>query len=194
MPEYTMDWYILYAVRVVIVVLGIFLIGVASMFLSRRWGAPWIISDNEAIDRMLELADLKEGDIVVDLGAGDGRVMIRAVQNYEVTAIGFEIDPIRCWLARFFIWRRGLRKKASVVWKDIFQADFSMADAVLVYLTRESNKRLRPIFEVQLKPGTMVVSNAFAVPGWTPVKIDNVNLIFVYEIGRTGDSVITEFV
>lgn len=194
MPEFTMDWYILYAVRVVVVVLGIFLIGVASMFLSRRWGAPWVISDDEAIGRMLELANLKKGDLVVDLGAGDGRVLIQVVQNYAVTGLGFEIDPIRCWLARFFIWRRGLSKKAKVVWKDIFEADFSDADVVLVYLTRGANERLRPIFEAQLNPGTIIVSNAFSVPGWTPVKIDNVNLIFVYEVGRTDDSVFTEFV
>jgi hypothetical protein len=121
-------------------------------------------------------------------------VLIQAVQNYPVTGLGFEIDPIRCWLARFFIWRRGLSKKVKVVWQDIYEADFSEADAVLVYLTRGANERLRPIFETQLKPGTMVVSNAFSVPGWTPLMIDNVNLIFVYEVGRTDDSVITEFV
>jgi SAM-dependent methyltransferase len=194
MPEFTMDWYISYAVQVVLVVLGIFFIGIASMFLSKRWGAPWVISDEEAINRMLELANLKEGDIVVDLGAGDGRVLIQAVKNHAVTAVGYEIDPIRYVLARFFIWRRGLSKRAKVLWKDVFQADFSEADAVVMYLTREANVQLRPIFEGQLKPGTLVVSNAFPIPGWTPLKIDNINLIFVYEVGRTDDSVITEFV
>jgi hypothetical protein len=108
--------------------------------------------------------------------------------------LGIEIDPLRVLLARWFVWRRGLSKRIKVVWGDIFKSDISSADAVVMYMTRESNTRLRPIFEAQLKPGTRVVCNAFPVPGWVPAAIDNINLIFVYEVGRTGDEVITEFV
>jgi precorrin-6B methylase 2 len=194
MPFFSTEWFIGYAAQAVVVVLGIFLIAIASMFLSRRYGAPWIVSDDKAIARMLALADLEEGDTVVDLGAGDGRILIQAVQDYTVKGLGFEIDPLRVGLARFFVWRRGLGNRIEIRWADIFKADFSHADAVVMYMTRESNQRLRPIFEEQLKPGTRVVCNAFSVPGWTPIKVDNLNLIFVYQVGETGDDVITDFV
>jgi tRNA A58 N-methylase Trm61 len=194
MPLCNTEWMVAYATQVVVVVLGIFLIALASMFLSKRWGAQWVISDDIAIARMLELANLKEGDTVVDLGVGDGRILIQAVQNYPVTGLGFEIDPLRVWLSRFFIWRRGLGNRIKVKWGDIFKVDFSEADAIVMYMTRESNALLRPICEAQLKPGTRVVCNAFPIPGWVPLLIDNINLIFVYEVGRTGDEVITEFV
>lgn len=194
MPSISMEWFSAYAAQVVMVISGIFLIAIASMFLSRRWGAPWIISDDEAISRMLQLARLKEGDLLVDLGAGDGRILIQAVKHYDVKAHGFEIDPLRCLLAKIFIWRRGLSKKIKIKWGNIFEVDFSQADVVTSYLSREANSRLRPIFEKQLKPGVRVVCNAFPVPGWVPVEIDNINLIFVYQVGNSGDEVITEFV
>jgi precorrin-6B methylase 2 len=194
MPTINLEWFTAYAAQVVVVVIGIFLFAIASMFLSRRWGAPWIISDSVAITRMLELANLKDGDTVVDLGAGDGRILIQAVQNYPVTGLGFEIDPMRYLLAKYFVRRRGLSGKIKVKWEDIFEADFSSADAVVMYMTREANINLRPQFEEQLRPGVRVVCNAFSVPGWVPIQIDNINLIFVYEVGRTDDSVITEFV
>lgn len=194
MPEITAEWMIGYAAQVVVVVFGIFLIALASMFLSRRFGAPWVISDEQAITRMLDLAELKQGQTLVDLGSGDGRLLIRAVKDYPVKGLGFEIDPLRVLLARFFIWRRGLRKEIEIVWANIFKADISQADVIVMYMTRESNARLKAIFEEQLKPGTMVVCNAFPIPGWTPVKIDNIHLIFVYRVGETGDEVITEFV
>jgi hypothetical protein len=194
MPAISAEWFIGYATQAVVVVLGIFLIAIASMFLSRRYGALWVISDDQAISRMLALAELEEGDTVVDLGAGDGRILIQAVQNYPVTGLGIEIDPLRVMLARYFVWRRGLRERIKIRWADIFSTDFSQADAIVMYMTREANERLRPIFEEQLQPGTRVVCNAFSVPGWTPLKVDNINLIFVYEVGRTGEDVITEFV
>ena len=181
-------------IAAVVVVLGIFLIAIASMFWSRRYGALWVVSDDRAIDRMLELAELEAGDTLVDLGAGDGRILIRAAQNYPVKGLGFEIDPLRVFLARFFVWRRGLDKRIKIRWADMFTADFSQADKIVMYMTRESNERLRPLFDAQLKEGTRVVCNAFPIPGWVPLQIDNINLIFVYEVGRTDDSVITKFV
>jgi SAM-dependent methyltransferase len=189
-----MDWYTAYATQVVLVISGIFLIAIASMFLSRRWGAPWIISDDQTVARMLSLAHLEEGDLVVDLGSGDGRILIQAVKNYPVSGLGFEIDPLRYLLSKFFIWRRGLSKRINIRWGDIFAADFSQADAVVMYMTRESNTRLRSLFEQQLNAGVRVVCNAFPIPGWVPVEIDNINLIFVYQVGKSGDEVITQFV
>lgn len=143
---------------------------------------------------MLELADLKEDELLYDLGSGDGRVLISAAQEFGAQAVGIEIDPLRCIAAKFFIWQKGQSRDAKVQWGNIYSYDISDADVVTLYLTRETNRKLRIHLETQLSEGTRVISNAFTIPGWTPTKIDNRNLLFMYIVGNTGESIITDFV
>ena len=192
--ELTLDWFIATFQQSLLIGLGLFLFFAASTFLSSLWGAPWVITNSTTVQRMLELAELKEGETVYDLGCGDGRMLIQAAQKFGARAIGLEIDPLRVWLSRYFIWLKGLRKSASVRWENIFSADFSDADVVTLYLTRETNRKIRNHLEKTLSPGTRVVSNAFTIPGWTPSKIDNRNLLFMYIIGKTDESTLTQFV
>ena len=191
---YGVEDFIEYSVLVSQVVLGLFLFSVNFIYLSNRWGAPWVITSPQVIQRMLELAELKPEENLIDLGAGDGRILVSAVRDFGAEALGVEIDPIRCLLAKFFIRKYGVRGKAKIRWGNMYHTDISGADVVSIFLTRNTNKRLIPVLEDRLVQGTRIVSYAFPIPGWTPVKIDNTYLIFVYEMGSTGDDVFTKFV
>ncbi|MGD8458194.1 MAG: class I SAM-dependent methyltransferase [Anaerolineales bacterium] len=186
--------FINYAVNVIQVTLGLFLFSMASIYLSSRWGAPWIITTPHIIRRMLELGNLKTGERIVDLGAGDGRILISAAKEYNAIGFGVEIDPIRTILAKVFIRLKGVHKKVKVYWKNIFDINLNNVDLITMYLTRDTNRLLRSFLEEKCDPGTRVVSFAFPVPGWSPLIIDDTNLIFVYEVGHTEDDVIVEFV
>ena len=108
-------------------------------------------------------------------------------------AIGVEIDPVRVLFARLFIALRRVRGKAVVVWGDLYQFDLADTDVVTIFLTRPTNDHLRTHFEQRLRPGARVVSYSFPIEGWTPVIIDDRDIIFVYEVGNTGEDVRVEF-
>jgi hypothetical protein len=183
-----------YSVMVTQVTLGLFLFSVASIYLSGRWGAPWIVTPPKIIHRMLEIGNLKAGQRVADLGAGDGRILITAAKEFKASGFGVEIDPIRTLLAKAFIFCKGVNKKVQVQWRNIFDTNLSGFDMVTMYLTRDTNRMLRGFLEENCDLGTRIVSYAFPIPGWSPIIIDDTYLIFVYEVGNTGDDVIVEFV
>jgi hypothetical protein len=183
-----------YCVRVIQVTLGLFLFSVVSIYLSGMWGAPWIVTPPKIIRRMLELGNLKTGQRIADLGAGDGRILITAAIEFNANGFGVEIDPIRTLLARLFIWKRGISKKVKVHWQSIFDTNLHGINLVTMYLTRDTNRLLRPFLEERCDLGTRIVSYEFPIPEWSPLLIDDVYLIFVYEVGNTGDDVIVEFV
>lgn len=136
--------------------------------------APYVPSPQEIIIRMLEIAHARVGDTVVDLGSGDGRILITAVQKFQTKAIGIEIDPKMAAQASDTILRLGLQNRARVVRADVFDADLSLADVVTMYLTTSFNEKLRPKFEKSLRPGTRVVSHDYGIRGWNPVEIEEV--------------------
>lgn len=190
----TLEWFRATMQQACLISLGIFLFLAASIYLSSFWGAPWVITSRETVRKMLKLAEVQEGEVVYDLGAGDGRIIIMAAQEFKAKAIGIEIDPIRWLLAKISIWRRQLNHTVKIRWGNFFTEDLHDADVVTLYLTRETNLKLSEHLENNLTPGTRIVSNAFTIPGWTPAKIDNRNLLFMYIIGQTGESTQTRFV
>ncbi|MEJ2758131.1 MAG: class I SAM-dependent methyltransferase [Anaerolineales bacterium] len=190
----TIEGYVAYATQAVTVVLGLYIFFGITIFVSKFWGAPWVISSKKSIRQMLTLAQVQPGETVLDLGAGDGRILITAIQEFQAKGIGIEIDPFRCLLAHIFLKRRRLNKSGKVIWGDIFSTQFPEANVITLFLTRDTNLKLKPILEEQLKPGTRIVSNGDTIPGWTASKIDNQNLIFLYVLGETDSSHITEFV
>jgi precorrin-6B methylase 2 len=142
---------------------------------------------------MLSLAALQPGEMLVDLGAGDGRIVMAAARAFGAKAVGVEIDPVRCAIANGLIRLAGLRGKARVVWANMYGYDCSDADVVTVYLLQGTNQKLKAQLG-RLRSGARVVSHTFSVEGWVPSIIDERNGIFVYEVGRTGDGVETRFV
>jgi SAM-dependent methyltransferase len=148
--------------------------------------APYVASPVRVVDRMLELANIKPGETVYDLGCGDGRILIAAVEKYKAKAVGVEISPKVVAKARAQIQKAGISGQARVIEGDLLETDLSGADVVTIYLTTAFNEQLRPRLEKYLKPGARVVSHDYAVPGWKPTRIDvadgQKHHIYLYEI------------
>jgi SAM-dependent methyltransferase len=150
--------------------------------------APYVVSPQQIVDRMLELADLKSGETLYDLGSGDGRVLITAVQRFHAKAVGIEISEALVKSTTDRIQRLGLANEARVFQGDLLQVDLSPADVVTIYLATDSNEILRPNLEKYLKPGARVVSHDYVVPGWKPKAVDKDlpdargHVIYLYQI------------
>jgi len=150
--------------------------------------APYVVSPQQIVDRMLELADLKPGEILYDLGSGDGRVLITAVQRYHARAVGIEISEALVKSTGDRIQKLGLASDARVIQGDLLQVDLTPADVVTIYLATDSNEILRPNLEKYLKPGARVVSHDYVVPGWKPKFVDKDlpdargHVIYLYQI------------
>jgi len=143
-------------------------------------GAPWVPTPMKVVKRMLELADVKEGDVVIDLGSGDGRIIMTAAKEYKARAIGIEADPIRLLWSRSIIRRKGLSERVKVLRGNFFQKDLGEATVVTVYQTQQINNKLKPKFERELKPGTRVVSHTFTFDGWKLTTVDQESQIYLY--------------
>lgn len=153
--------------------------------------APYVASPPRIVVRMLELADTKPGETVYDLGCGDGRILIAAVENFKAKAVGVEISPKLVAEARERIKKDGIGDRASVIQGDLLSGkvdglDLGRADVVTLYLTTTFNEELRPQLEKHLKPGVRVVSHDYPVPGWKPAKMEredgNKHRIYVYQM------------
>ena len=140
---------------------------------------------------MLEAAHVRAGETVYDLGSGDGRILISAVQKFGARAVGIEIDPDQVEKARHRIHALGLDDRITVLHASALRADLSAADVVTLYFLTSTNEKLKPNLEKCLKPGTRVVSNQFPIKGWRPseaviVKMGSVeHTIYVYRMGHT---------
>jgi len=153
---------------------------------------PAIPTPQFLVDRMLEAGRIRPGDMVYDLGSGDGRVVITAVQKFGARAVGVELMPDLVRKARERIQSLGLADRASIVEGSALRVDLSPADVVTMWFLTNSNDRLRPNLEKHLKVGARVVSNEFPIRGWKPTEMIQVKVgkvehsIFVYEIGKTN--------
>ncbi len=163
------------------------------IYLPMIWGAPWIPISLRTADKMLRMADVRPGQTVVDLGAGDGRLVLLAARKYKANARGVEIDPLRVLTANLVIRMLGLRGKAHVRWGNLHRFNFDGADVVTVFLMQGTNQTLKDRLEKNLRPGAKVVSHLYSMSGWTPIALDDRRGIFVYEIGKTSGEIDTKF-
>lgn len=134
----------------------------------RGYDVPFVPTPTEVVDEMLRLAALKTGDVLYDLGCGDGRIVIAAAQRSGVKALGIDIDPIRIGESNENAAKAGLTGKVRFIQQDLFEADFRDATVVTMYLLTSVNLRLRPKLLEELKPGTRLVSHSFDMGEWRP--------------------------
>ena len=136
---------------------------------------PFVPTPEIVARYMLKLAEVKPGELVYDLGSGDGQIVIMAAKEFGARAIGVEIrrDLVEESLRK--IKEYGLEDRVTIIHGDFFKVDISDADVVTLYLLTSVNERLRPKLEKELKPGTRVVSHDFEIPGWKPIKVVEIN-------------------
>lgn len=134
---------------------------------SRSPDVIYVPTPPEVVSAMLDLAELKDGDVLYDLGSGDGRIPIAAVKRNRVKATGIDIDPERIAEARANARAQGVEGNVAFRQDDIFTTDFSDASVVTLYLLDSLNEKLRPRI-LALKPGTRIVSHAFRMGDWQP--------------------------
>ena len=118
----------------------------------------------DLVSKMLQMAKVKKGDIVYDLGCGDGRIVVLAAQKYGTRAVGYDIDPERVRASRENVARNKVENLVKIVQADIFELDLSKADVFPLYLLPEMNRRLLPQFE-KVKPGTRIVCHDYDLEG-----------------------------
>jgi SAM-dependent methyltransferase len=128
--------------------------------------APYFPTPTAVVKAMLELGELKPGELLYDLGSGDGRIVIMAAQQFGARAVGFEIDPKLVYQSRERIEKRKLGALASIEGRDLMSADFSKPDLITVYLLPSSNDKIQPLLEDQVKSGARIVSHDFTFRGW----------------------------
>ena len=155
--------------RVVSLVLSFFLAVISAASAAEyREEIPFVPTPLEVIDRMLELAQVKKGDVLYDLGSGDGRIVIRAAQKYGIHAIGIEMDRLLLEQARRDAKVAGVTKLVEFRAADALKANISKATVVTLYMLPWFNEAMKPSFRRQLKPGSRIVAHDFGIEGWEP--------------------------
>ena len=129
---------------------------------------PYVPTPPEVVDRMLELAEISEDDVVYDLGSGDGRIVIAAARDYGARGVGIEIDAGRVAEARQNAQEAGVADLVEFRQQDLFETDLSDATAVTLYLLPSVNVELRPKLFRELPAGSPVVSHDFDMDDWEP--------------------------
>jgi len=130
----------------------------------------FVPTPHEVVDDMLRLANVRKGDVLYDLGSGDGRIAIAAAKKYGIKAVGIDIDPQRIREATENARRAGVGDLVQFRQEDLFKADFREATVVTLYLLPDLNVKLRPRLWNELEPGTRVVSHQFDMGNWKAEK------------------------
>ena len=142
--------------------------------------APHVPTAEDVVRKMLELAGLKSGERLYDLGSGDGRIIIMAARDFGAQAIGVELRDDLVQFTRKKIEEFGLVDRVKVVHGDLMQMDIRDADVVTLYLTTTANEKIAPKLEKELRPRTRIVSFCFRMPGWEPTKTVNLETRTLY--------------
>jgi len=136
--------------------------------------APYYPTPETIVQKMLELGGLKAGEKMFDLGSGDGRIVIMAAQKFHAQAVGIEMDKDLYRQSTDKIRKLGLEKRAHIVNGDIFKQNYSSADMLTVYLLPNSNDKVQPLLEKQLRKGARVVAHDFEFKNWQPEKVETI--------------------
>lgn len=155
------------------------------------YGLPPVPTQPERIRKALKLVNLQPDEVLYDLGAGDGRVLLIAAREFGAKAVGIEVGPIQCAL----IWLRavasGFGNQIQVRWANFYTTDLHDADVVFVYATSKEVIKLAPHLEKQLKKGTRLVSISADFSEWEPSAMNEHELIFVYEMPPTSGNMMS---
>jgi len=157
-----------------------------------RLQVPFVPTPEPVVRRMLTLANVRAGELVYDLGAGDGRILYSAVKDFDAKAIGIELHESRYEAIAKRIEQEHLGNSAGVIRGDFFNINLSQADVVTLYLLTSVNSMIKPKLERELKAGARVVSHDFPIHGWVPVHVEKVrdrfsnpHMVYLYQMPRS---------
>jgi SAM-dependent methyltransferase len=137
----------------------------------------WVASDLTVVMEMLRAAEVGPGDVVYDLGSGDGRIVIAAAQRFGARAVGVDLDRDLLSQAWQSAVKAGVADRVTFREQDLFVTDLSPATVVTLYLSPEVNRRLRPKLLRELRPGSRIVSHEYDLGDWQPERIIEVPLV-----------------
>ncbi len=140
----------------------------------------YVATPPEVVEAMLRIAGVKKGDVLYDLGSGDGRIAIAAARKFGIRATGIDIDAERIWEATQNAKAAGVTGLVEFRQEDLFKAEFSDATVVTLYLHPELNVKLRSRLWAELRPGTRIVSHQFGMGDWVPEKTLELNGRTIY--------------
>jgi SAM-dependent methyltransferase len=139
---------------------------VASAADVERTGGPFVPTPQTVVDAMLDLAKVRADDFVVDLGSGDGRIVLTAAQRFSARGVGVEIDPELVEKSNAEAKKRGMSQRIKFIQKDVLQADVREATVLTLYLLPGMMQSLQSKLVRELRPGTRIVSHDFAFGDW----------------------------
>ena len=155
--------------------------GADAPFGPRTPDVIYVPTPETVVDAMLQLAQVGPGDVLYDLGSGDGRIPIAAARQHGIRAVGIDIDPVRIREANENAQAAGVTDLVTFREEDLFLSDISEASVVTLYLLQSLNVRLRPKLLAELKPGTRIVSHSFDMAGeWEPEETRQVDNRMIY--------------
>jgi tRNA G37 N-methylase Trm5 len=150
---------------------------------------PYVPTPHKVVDKMLEMAMVRPGELVYDLGSGDGRIVVQAAKKYGARGIGVDMDPERVKEAKKNVETNGVKSKVEIREGNALKTDVSRADVVTLYLLPSVNMELRPKLQ-QLPSGTRIVSHDFDMGDWKPLRTETINeggrehKIYLWEVGK----------
>lgn len=157
---------------VFIIIFALYLYWIFGLLRALKSDAPYVPIKGKVLDSMITMADAKPGDVWIDLGSGDGRILIAAAKRYDIKGEGIEkAGPIRI-LSRVRIWATGLGKRIRVRPGNFFTIDMSHADIISFYLLPEAHEKLYHKLKKELKPGAKILYHRFPISGIHPDRID----------------------
>jgi predicted RNA methylase len=141
---------------------------------------PFVPTPENVVRKMLKIAEVKPDDKIIDLGAGDGRVLIIGATEFKAKCIGVEIRNEFVKNIEEKIRKMNLDDRVQIIQGNLYEFPLNEADVVTLYLLTSVNEKLKPKLEKELKPGARIVSHDFEIPGWIPTKVEE-----IYDSGRT---------
>jgi hypothetical protein len=164
------------------VALSAVIVVISSIMLPAFTGAQWVPTSTGLVSTILTMSEVKQGELLYDLGSGDGRLVIAAAKDFGARSVGIEIDPFRVIYSRLRIFQLRLADRVKIVRSNFFNIELLDADIVVMFLLQETMNKLQPKLERELtKPNCRVVSILFQFNGWEVIKADNERRIYVYK-------------
>lgn len=150
--------------------------GVSEPAVPAKLDVIFVATDLEIVNAMLTLAGVTRGDVVYDLGCGDGRIVIAAAKEFGARGVGVDLDPQRIREAQANAVRAGVADRVTFRVQDVFDTDIQSATVVTLFLSPELNARLRPKLTSQLRPGSRIVSHRYGIGDWVPERTVTLNV------------------